>query len=70
MPRPSVSPPTTAPITNQVAVERNRWPRPCSASGVMVDSIESPHGDQVERTAAATATTSAISTRASCIQPG
>ena len=29
-----------------------RWPRPCSASGVMVASIDSPQGDQVERTAA------------------
>ena len=34
--------------TNQVAVERNRWPRP-APRGVMVESIDSPHGDQVER---------------------
>ncbi len=31
--------------------------------GVMVDSIESPHGDQIERIAVATATTAARPTR-------
>ena len=66
-PRPSVAPPSVAPRMNQVAVVRNRLPRPCSPSGVIVESIDCPHGDHVERIAAATATTparTAISTSA------
>jgi hypothetical protein len=47
---------------NHAAVEANRWPRPDSASGVIDDSIDSPHGDQVERAAEATATTKPAAT--------
>jgi hypothetical protein len=38
---------------NQVQVTRYRCPLPRSAKGVMVESIDSPHGDHVERAAAA-----------------
>ena len=55
--RPERGSPEQAPATNQVAVAPYRWPRLRSPNGVMVDSIDSPHGDHVERTAAATATT-------------
>ncbi len=53
---PRVTPPATAPRTNQEAVAPYRWPLPRSATGVMVESIDRPHGDQVERAAAPTAT--------------
>src|SRR5215203_4427667 len=59
---PRHAPPTTAPATNQLAVTAQRRPRPASASGVTVDSIESPHGDHVERTATAPAVTTASTT--------
>src|SRR5262245_61678860 len=59
---PVVAPPITEPTRNQLAVQRKRCPRPDSASGVMVESIDRPHGDQVERTAAATAVTAASPT--------
>src|SRR4051794_35205446 len=60
--RPVVAPPRTAPMTYHEAVPAKRRPRPRSASGVMDDSIDSPHGDQEERTAAATAVTRARGT--------
>ena len=56
MSAPRVSPPKTAPMTNQVAVRPNLWPRPASATGVICESIDCPQGDQVDRTAAANAT--------------
>ena len=52
---PRVAPPTTLPATNQDAVAPQRWPRARSASGVMVESMERPQGDQVERAAPTTA---------------
>ena len=44
---------------NQAALAAQRLLRPRSPIGVMVDSIDRPHGDHVDRTAAATATTDA-----------
>src|SRR6185436_19446226 len=58
-PAPSVAPPTSAPTTKHVAVLRKRRPRLASARGVIVDNIDNPHGDQVERAAAASAVTAA-----------
>jgi hypothetical protein len=46
---PRVAPPATLPVRYQVAVVHQRCPRPFSAKGVMVDSMETPQGDQVER---------------------
>src|SRR5262249_42073499 len=53
----SVNPPSVAPATNHAAVRAKRWPRPASASGVSWESMDNPHGDQVDRAAAASATT-------------
>src|SRR4051812_24970177 len=65
VPTPNVAPPAAAPTTNHVAVAPKRWRRVRSASGVMVDSIDWPHGDHVERTAAATASATASTMRTS-----
>src|SRR5580658_7785360 len=62
---PRVAPPATLPSTNQDAVAAHRWPRARSASGVMVESMERPQGDQVERAAATTATVAAAMARTS-----
>ena len=56
MASPRVTPPTVAPATNHEAVARYECPFPRSPKGVMVESMDRPHGDQVDRTAAATAT--------------
>ena len=53
---PTDSPPRTEPTTNQVAVVVNRLPRPASVMGVIEESMESPHGDQMPRNAAMAAT--------------
>ena len=45
-----MAPPATLPVRYQVAVAHQRCPRPFSAKGVMVESIDTPQGDQVERT--------------------
>jgi hypothetical protein len=44
---------------NQPALRAKRFPRPASASGVSCESIDNPHGDHVDRAAAAHATTTA-----------
>ena len=49
MAAPSVAPPASAPTRYHEAAADQRCPRPCSASGVMVDSMERPQGDHVER---------------------
>src|SRR5436190_23744397 len=59
---PSVAPPSTVPATNHVVVTHQRWPRLRSPRGVIVESIEWPHGDHVDRTAATTARTRAAPT--------
>jgi hypothetical protein len=48
-------------------VAAKRRPLACSVIGVMVESIESPHGDQVDRAAAPKATiTPSAKTRFMC----
>src|SRR6202035_1460233 len=51
MPAPSVAPPTPAPARNQATDPQYRRCLARSDIGVIVDSIESPHGDQVPRRA-------------------
>ncbi len=68
MTRPSVAPPTVPPATNQAAVLPYRWPRPRSARGVTVASMETPQGDQVERIPATTATTAAAAINSACMR--
>ncbi len=66
---PMVTPPRTEPATKNIAATPNRLFRPRSPSGVMLESIDSPHGDQVDRTAPTTAdatpahTTTAVTVR-------
>ncbi|MFN8019500.1 MAG: hypothetical protein U0P45_15460 [Acidimicrobiales bacterium] len=56
-----MSPPAMPPTVNHAAVTPNRLPRPASVIGVIDDSIDSPHGDQIPRIAATTATGTASS---------
>ena len=66
---PSMAPPTTEPTMNHAAVVRYRYPRDASPTGVSCESIDCPHGDHVERIAAAMAT-KAPSTRTVVCTPG
>ena len=59
---PRVAPPATLPVKYQVAVAHQRCPRPFSAKGVMVESMETPQGDHVERTPPASAMATAQTT--------
>ena len=47
---------------NQAAVPRKEWPRARSVNGVMVESMDRPQGDHVDRTAAAVATIAPLTT--------
>src|SRR3954447_23253452 len=69
---PSAMPPATAPATNHDAVTANRLCRPRSPNGVMLESIDSPHGDHVARTAPTTADATPIHTTAAvtALAPG
>src|SRR5450756_655542 len=62
MQSPNTTPPAVPPVTNHSADVRKRLPRPFSPRGVMQASIDSPHGDQVDRTADTTATKAALGT--------
>ena len=53
---PSAPPPNTAPRTKATAVTTYLCPRPHSPSGVMLVSIDSPHGDHADFRAAVDAT--------------
>src|SRR3954452_12308444 len=53
---PTMAPAAVEPPTYQPAVTNQWFPRPRSPSGWMLESIDSPQGDQVERTAATSAT--------------
>src|SRR5437588_10359942 len=49
---PAARPPATEPTRYAPAVTPHRLPRARSPSGLMLESIDSPQGDQVERTPA------------------
>src|SRR5271165_3207361 len=55
---PTVRPPATEPAKYQATVRPHRVLRARSPSGLMLASIDSPQGDQEERSAATTATAS------------
>src|ERR1039458_1419207 len=59
MQSPNTTPPAAPPVTNHSADVRKRFPRPFSPRGVTQASIDSPHGDQVDRTADTTVTRAA-----------
>ena len=60
------APPPTEPIMYAVTVSHHRLLRLRSPNGEMLESIDSPQGDHVDRTAATTAsTTPSQNTRAS-----
>ena len=68
-PAPSSAPPVSAPATYQIAVTQNRFPRAASDTGLSEESIDSPQGDHMPRTAATTATARArrtVITGSSC----
>src|SRR5580658_5689889 len=59
---PTAAPPARLPTMCAVTVRTHRLPLVRSPSGWMLESIDTPHGDQAERTAAATATRQAPTT--------
>src|SRR5205814_3648757 len=61
-PPPTVTPASVEPRTYAITVTHQRDPRPRSPSGVMLPSIDVPHGDHVDRRPAATASATPTAT--------
>src|SRR3954451_12728035 len=66
---PVVIPPSTEPTTKNDAAITNRLFRPRSPSGVMLESIDSSHGDHVALIAPTTAATTPVHTTTSVMSP-